>query len=98
MTRKRRVFDAAYKLQIVEMAESGLSVGQIAKDQQLGETAIRRWLKQVSAEQAGSVLTGSKPITPEQRRIRELEHQVRALNRDLDILKKASAFFARELQ
>jgi len=98
MTKKRRTFDAAYKLQIVNMVRGGLNVAQVATDQQLGETAIRRWLKQFSSEQAGAVLPGSKPLTPEQIRIRELENQVRDLNRDLDILKKASAFFARELK
>lgn len=98
MKRKRRVFDAAYKLQVVEMIRSGLSVAQVAADQQLGETAIRRWVQQYESEQAGTVLPGSKPLTPEQIRIRELESQVRDLNRDIDILKKASAFFARELK
>jgi transposase len=39
-----------------------------------------------------------KPLTAEQQRIRELEAQVRRLQEDNDILKKASAFFARALK
>ncbi len=74
MTKQRRVFDAAYKLQIVNLVRGGLSVPQVAKDQQLGETAIRRWLKQFDAEQGGAVLPGSKPLTPEQVLTRELEN------------------------
>jgi transposase len=63
----------------------------------LGETAVRRWLIQVQAEQSGQPGLG-KPLTADQIRIRELEKQNRQLRMDVDILKKASAFFARELK
>ncbi|SFU84897.1 transposase, partial [Nitrosomonas eutropha] len=39
-----------------------------------------------------------KPLTLEQQRIRALEAEVRQLRSDNDLLKKASAFFARELK
>ena len=39
-----------------------------------------------------------KPITPEQQRIRELEIELRQAKLDNELLKKASAFFARELK
>jgi len=39
-----------------------------------------------------------KPLTVEQQRIRQLETQNRQLQSDNDLLKKASAFFARELK
>ena len=40
---KRRVFDASFKLQVVEMVRSqGLSIGQVCKDMKLGESAVRR--------------------------------------------------------
>ena len=39
-----------------------------------------------------------KPLTPEQQRIRQLEAENRELRLDVDFLKKASAFFARELK
>jgi len=39
-----------------------------------------------------------KPLTPEQQRIRQLETENRQLKSDNDLLKKASAFFARELK
>jgi len=37
------------------------------------------------------------PATPEQQRIRALEQENRQLRQDVTLLKKASAFFAREL-
>ena len=75
----------------------GLSVGQICKALNLVESAVRRWLNQFEAEQAG--LSGiGKPITAEHQRIRQLELENRQLRGDVEILKKASAFFARELR
>jgi transposase len=63
----------------------------------IGTTAIRRWLEQYGAEQNGQRGIG-KPLTPEQQRIRQLEQENRQLKGDVEILKKASAFFARELK
>jgi len=98
MSQPRRQFDSVFKLQVVQMVkEQGLSISQVCQDMNLGETAVRRWLKQLNAEQAGQPGIG-KPLTAEQQRIRQLEAEVRQLRTDNDILKKASAFFARELR
>ena len=94
----RRVFDASFKLQVVQMIKAqGLSIGQVCKDMGLGETAIRRWLSQYESEQMGQSGIG-KPLTAEHQRIRQLESENRQLRGDVEILKKASAFFARELR
>jgi len=98
MTRKRKTFDDSYKLEIVKMIkDQGLTVPQVCQDQGLGETAVRRWIRQYDAEQLGQTGIG-KPLTSEQQRIRQLEHENRQLKMDNDILKKATAFFARELK
>ena len=98
MKRKRRTFDASFKLQVVEMVRNqGLSISQVCRDMDLGESAVRRWVEQVDAEKTGQPGIG-KPLTAEQQRIRQLEAENRQLRGDVDILKKASAFFARELR
>jgi transposase len=98
MTQKRREFDASFKLQVVKMIkDQGLSVSQVCEDMKIGETAVRRWLTQVTAEQSGQTGIG-KPLTADQQRIRQLEAEVRQLRMDKELLKKASAFFARELK
>ena len=98
MNNKRRIFDDSYKLEIVKMVkDQGLSVPQVSRDQNVGETAIRRWVQQYEAEQLGQAGIG-KPLTAEQQRIRQLEQENRQLKMDNDILKKATAFFARELK
>ena len=95
---KRRNFDTSFKLQVIQMIkQQGLSVNQVCEDMKIGETAVRRWVKQFEAELLGQPGIG-KALTPEQQRIRELEAQNRQLRGDIDILKKASAFFARELR
>ena len=98
MIKKRHVFDSGFKLQVVRLIkDQEVSVSQVCADMNLGETAVRRWLKQFEAEQAGQPGPG-KPLTAEQQRIRQLEVENRQLRMDNDILKKASAFFARELK
>ncbi|MFT4267130.1 MAG: IS3 family transposase [Xenophilus sp.] len=68
--------------------EQGLSVGQVCRDQDLVDSAVRRWLAQYDAEQAGQAGIG-KPLTPEQQRIRELERENQRLREDVSLLKKA---------
>jgi len=63
----------------------------------LDPTAVRRWVDQYKAEQSGQPGIG-KPLTAEQQRIRQLEQENRQLRSDNELLKKASAFFARELK
>ncbi len=82
MTEKkpRRVFDAAFKLEVVKMVrDQGLSVGQVSKDLNLVDSAVRRWLTQFDEELAGRCGIG-KPLTAEQQRIRQLEAENRQLN------------------
>ena len=98
MTKQRRTFDADFKLQVVKMIkEQGLRISQVCRDLDLGETAVRRWVVQYEAEQQGLPGVGL-PLPPEQQRIRALEAEVRRLREDNEILKKASAFFARQLR
>ena len=98
MKKQRRTFNTAFKLQVVRMiVDQGLSVSQVCQDMDLGETAVRRWISQYDAEKQGQPGIG-KPLTAEQQRIRQLEAENRQLKQDNDILKKASAFFAREMK
>jgi transposase len=98
MTRQRRKFDTSLKLEVVRMIkEQGLSVQHVSESMSIGPTAIRRWVTQYEAEQGGQPGIG-KPLTAEQQRIRQLEQENRQLRGDVEILKKASAFFARELK
>jgi len=87
MSHKRREFDASFKLQVVKMVkEQGLTVPQVCRDMDIGETAVRRWVQQYEAESSGQTGIG-KPLTPEQQRIRQLEAENLRLKQDNDLLK-----------
>lgn len=86
---RRRTFDAAFKLQVVQMIRTQyLSVGQVCRDLDLVDSAVRRWLAQYEAEQAGQAGIG-KALTPDQQRIGELERECQRLHEDVWLLKKA---------
>lgn len=85
--RARRQFDANFKLEVARMVkDQGLSVADVCRSMDLGETAVRRWVQQYAAELGGEAGIG-KPLTAEQQRIRQLETENRQLRMDNDILK-----------
>lgn len=92
MRRPRRTFSAEFKAETVKLiTERKYSITQACKELDIGETALCRWVSQVQAECQGYVLPGSKLISPEQQRIRELENRIKELEEDKEILKKATA-------
>jgi transposase len=98
MSKQRKHYEAAFKLEVARMVvDQGLSIAQVVKDMNIGRTAVNRWIEQYRAEQLGKAGIG-KPLTAEQQRIRQLETENRQLRSDNELLKKASAFFARELK
>ncbi|MFI5736372.1 transposase [Kribbella sp. NPDC051587] len=92
--RPRRSFTAEFKAEIVELCQRGdRPIGQIAKDFDLTETAVREWLKQAERD-AG---TGDGGLTTaEKDELAQLRRENRRLREDVEILKRATAFFAKE--
>jgi transposase len=93
--RRRRSFAPEFKAEIVELCQRGdRSVGQVAKDFDLTETAVREWVKQAQRD-AGSRHDGGL-TTAERKELTELRRENRRLREDVEILKRATAFFAKE--
>jgi len=98
MTRQRRKFDTSLKLEVVRMIkEQGLSVQHVSESMSIGPSAVRRWVKQYEDEQAGQPGIG-KPTRLSVLTDGSTLQENRQLRGDVEILKKASAFFARELK
>lgn len=57
----------------------------------VGATALRRWVQQLQGERGGITPHKSKALTPEQQRIQELEARILRIEREKEILKKATA-------
>ena len=91
--RPRRSFTSEFKTEVVELGRRGdRSVGQVAKDFDLTGTAVRDWIRQAGVD-AGERdgLTGDEREEPAR-----LRRENRRLREDVDVLKRATAFFASE--
>jgi transposase len=90
--RPRRAFTAAYKAEVVELCRRGdHSIPEVARDLDLTETAVRRWLQQAEID------AGQRPglTSDEREELARLRREVKVLREERDILKRATAFFAR---
>ena len=57
---------------------------------------IARWIQEHQADDSGQAFRGNGKLTPELEEIRDLRAQVKRLQMEKDILKKATVFFAKE--
>jgi transposase len=88
MTRK---FSAEFKLESAQLVvEQGYSPTEAARAMNVGLSTINKWVKQVRAERLG-VVSQPNAITPEQRKIQELEKKIKRIELEKEILKKATA-------
>ena len=91
MKKQRRSFSQEFKFNSAKLVlDDGYSFPEAARSLEVGETALRRWVKQLQEERDGTT-PNSKALTPEQLRIQELEAKVKRLEREKTILKKATA-------
>jgi transposase len=95
MVRKRRHFTHEFKAEAVRLCKAGdRSVGKVAEDLDLTETSLRAWVKQAKVD------VGEGPpealTTAEREELSRLRKQVKRLEMEREILKKAAAFFAKE--
>ncbi|MDP9394063.1 MAG: transposase [Actinomycetota bacterium] len=67
-------------------------IAQIAKDLGIAESGLRRWMAQADIDEGKR-----EGLTSDERtELVELRHQKRVLEMEVEILKRASAYFARE--
>ena len=92
--RKRRKFTDEQKAEAVRLAREVGSIGQVATDLDLTESALRSWVKQAEVDE-GKGPEGAL-TTEELKELRQLRREVRTLRMERDFLKKAAAFFAKE--
>ena len=98
MSKARNQFTTEFKQEWVNLVvNQGYGIAQAASAMQVGLSSMQRWVWQYKQEIKG-VTPLARAFTPEQQRIQALEAENRQLKRDNDLLKKASAFFAIEMQ
>ena len=95
MARKRRRFTPEFKREAVRLVlEGDVHVAQAARDLDVCETSLHRWIKQHEIDHGPN--KAGEATTAEREEIRQLRSKVRRLEMERAILKKATAFFAKE--
>ena len=84
-----------FKLEALRRVRGGEAVRKVAREIGVPEQSIRNWVKAQAEGRLGSAEKG-KPITPEQMEISRLRAENARLKMEMEIVKKAAAYFARE--
>jgi transposase len=93
---QRRTFAREFKLEAVKLVrERGVSVTQAARDLDIHENVLRKWMREQVADPQHS-FPGRGQMKPEQQEIERLRREAVKLKAERDILKKAAAYFAKE--
>lgn len=93
--RKRRAFDQQFKAEAVRLCKVGdRTIGQVARDLDLTETALREWVKRADIDD-GKGPPGAL-TTAERDELQRLRRENKRLQMERDILKAAATFFAKE--
>ena len=90
----RQEYTAEFKELAVKRVKEGLTVGAAAKELGLIEQTLRNWVKAADAGKLNGA--GATPVTPEQMELSRLRAENVRLKREVEILKKATAYFAKD--
>jgi transposase len=84
---QRRKFSREFKLEAVKLVkERGVSVAQAARDLDLHENVLRKWIREQAADPQ-QAFPGNGQMKPEQLEIDRLRKEVAKLKAERDILK-----------
>ena len=96
MKRQRRTHNAEFKREAIALVEEhGYSAAAAGRSLGIDGKMIGRWRRELAAS-PDEAFPGQGNRTPEQQRIHDLETENRQLRMEREILKKATAFFAKE--
>ncbi|SDD99215.1 transposase [Cupriavidus sp. YR651] len=91
----RQAYTAEFKAAAMQRVKDGQGISAVARELGASEQTLRNWVK---AEHAGKLNgVSTKVVTPEQMELSRLRAENRRLQMELEIAKKAAAFFAKDL-
>ena len=95
MRRRRRNYTEEFKEEAVALVlDQGVTIGQVATDLDLTESALRNWVK--SAKKRKAQGPGADLTPSEREELKRLRKEVKLLREERTVLKKAVTFFAKE--
>jgi transposase len=96
MTRRRRTYTNEFKAEAVKLVtEQGYSVAEACRSLGVGETLLRSWMAALQ-EKGPDAFPGNGRQPAHEEEVRRLRAENKRLLMERDILKKATALFARE--
>ncbi len=94
-----KIAKQAYTIEFKELAvrriKDGQSVSKVCKELGLGDQTVRNWVKAATEGKLNGA--GGRVVTPEEMELSRLRAENLRLKRENDILKKATAYFARDV-
>lgn len=94
--RPRRVFTTEFKAQIVGLVQRGeRTVPEVVRDFELTDSVVRKWIVQAERD-AGTRTDGL--TSDEKAELAALRRENKRLQEDVEILRRATAFFAKEIR
>lgn len=92
--RTRRTYTQEFKQDAVALVtQQGYSIARAARSLDIADNILRRWKREFEAQASGDALTQD-----EREELRRLRRENRELKMEKEILKKASAYFAKEMK
>jgi transposase len=93
---KRKKYSQEFKLDAISLiVEQGYSQAETARNLSVNPNMLGRWVKEHQKDES-EAFRGNGKLTPEQGELRRLKAQVKRLEMEKQILKKATVFFAKE--
>ena len=95
---ERRKYSKEFKLDAISLVtEQGYAIAEAARSLDINVNVLGRWIRE-SRDKESDAFRGQGKMTAEQSEIRRLREEVRRLTIEKEILKKATAFFAKEMK
>ena len=92
----RRKFSREFKIEAARLVtDRDVTVAQAARDLDIAESVLRRWMRELTATPAA--FPGNGHLRADLAEIAALKKEVARLRAERDILKRAAAFFARKV-
>jgi len=90
----RARYTLEYKLEAVRMVKGGQSLAAVSKILSIADQTLHNWVKAAREGRLGGA--GTRPVDPQQMELARLRAELARVKMERDILKKATAYFAKE--
>lgn len=91
---KRARYTQEFKIEAVRLVRGGQSIAAVAQTLGIADQTLHNWVK--ADEQGKLAVASARPVSAEQMEISRLRAELARVKMERDILKKATAYFAKE--